>query len=74
MNDFEPILDDDKRSHQEAQATRNNFSWLSILVSLFFIGRGIMEIGNGRSTWGGIMLMLGIGGLIYKVWENSNNK
>jgi hypothetical protein len=57
----EPIKEEPKKS-----SGRN---WVSLLLSGFLIIRGFMYISEGITVWGSIMLLVGIGGIIWKLYE-----
>jgi hypothetical protein len=44
---------------------KNIFSYL---ISIYLIVRGFMSINEGR-TWGWVMLIAGVGGIIFKIYE-----
>ena len=47
---------------------------LSIFVSLYFIIRGSMYMGSNNQGLGIVMLLVGIGGLIFKIYTLVQNK
>ncbi|MFT3826886.1 MAG: hypothetical protein QM731_23380 [Chitinophagaceae bacterium] len=59
-------------SLQRARKSEGNMGFLSVLLSVYFIISGIIKIstreaGSLAHTWGIIMLVVGIGGAIYKI-------
>jgi hypothetical protein len=62
----EPIKEEPKKSSGK--------SWVSLLLSGFFIIRGFMYISEGITVWGSIMLLVGIGGIIWKLYEMNKSK
>ena len=43
--------------------------WISLLVSLWFVINGCMRVSEGSTGWGLILILLGGGGFIYKLYE-----
>lgn len=61
-----------QRVSSTAQASQGKTSWVSLLVSIFFIFSGLMkmskyESGSGLYMFGVFMLLVGIGGAVWKM-------
>ena len=46
----------------------------SYLISIYFIVRGFMHFGQGNTGMGAIYMVIGLGGLIYKIYEAQASK
>jgi hypothetical protein len=56
---------------EEEKKKSNGMGWLSVLVSIFFIIRGVMWIGDDMPVFGLLMIALGVGGGIWKIIDMS---
>ncbi|MBC7450180.1 MAG: hypothetical protein H7259_01685 [Cytophagales bacterium] len=81
MTHTNTILDKDDNTDKPVPATKkkkeekkNNYGWLSLVVSGWFVINGSMKISEGNTTWGGILVILGIAGLIFKIYEMSKKE
>ncbi len=63
-----------KETNVEKPKKSSGGSWVSLLVSVFFFIRGFIYLSEGASTWGGIMLVVGIGGIIWKLYDMNKSK
>jgi hypothetical protein len=68
------IIDEPEKKKPEPKKESLGMTILSMVVSVFFIIRGSMYMGTNMQTWGIVLLLVGMAGLVFKIYLLAKNK
>lgn len=64
-----PQHNSEKTNKKPEEKKSNAAGWITLLVSVWFVVNGFMRVSEGNTGWGLVLIVVGAGGFIYKLYE-----